>query len=130
MTVKICSFNAENFFLRYKFDKNIDPHKFVDGNGRITDMDMNLAFDEIDEQQRKNTAQVILANDPDIICLMEIENLEVLKLFNKQYLGGKYGYEVLIDGNDPRQIDVGILCRKTAKLAGFAPISTTGMEKA
>ncbi|MDD1702420.1 MAG: endonuclease/exonuclease/phosphatase family protein [Methanoregula sp.] len=111
MKFKLGTFNAENLFLRYKFNKNVDPEKFVDGNGRITDMGTSVAFDPITDQQRKNTAQVILANDPDAVCLQEIENITILKQFNKTYLRGKYRYAMLIDANDPRQIDVGILSK-------------------
>ena len=124
MKFRLGTFNAENFFLRYKFDKNVDPKKFVDGDGRITDTGAAVAFDPISEQQRKNTAQVILANDPDAICLQEIENITTLKLFNKKYLKAKYRYAMLIDADDPRQIDVGILSKYE-----IAPVRTHMFDK-
>ncbi len=111
MKFRLGTFNTENLFLRYKFNKNVDPQKFEDGNGRITDMGAKIAFDGIAEQQRKNTAQVILAHDPDAVCLQEIENMETLRQFNRDYLKGKFRYAMLVDGNDPRQIDVGILSK-------------------
>lgn len=116
MGVKIGTFNAENLFLRYKFlanekgsmgKKKVDPSEFIKEGGHIN----MLGFDILDEGQRKNTAQVIRANDPDVICLQEAENLETLKQFNKKYLNKKYPYSILIDGNDMRQIDVGILSK-------------------
>jgi endonuclease/exonuclease/phosphatase family metal-dependent hydrolase len=69
------------------------------------------ALQIFDEGQRKNTARVILENDPEVICLQEVENLATLKQFNSNYLKRKYPYAMLIDGNDPRQIDVGILSK-------------------
>lgn len=44
-----------------------------------------------------------------------IENRHVLERFNLQYLGGKYPYAVLLEGNDERGIDVGLL---------FQPVGT------
>lgn len=45
----------------------------------------------------------------DFVFLQEIENLEVLKKFNKKYLG--YPYYFLIEGPDERGIDVAILSK-------------------
>jgi predicted extracellular nuclease len=119
--IRVGTFNAENFFLRYKFlghergsmGKNrVDPSKFIDEGGNIN----MLGFDIIDDGQRKNTARAILANDPDVVCLQEIENLDTLKQFNSKYLKKKYPYSLLITGNDLRMINVGILSK--LELAG------------
>lgn len=116
MGLKIGTFNAENLFLRYKFlakergsmgKKKVDPAKFIKEGGHIN----MLGYEILDEGQRKNTALVILENDPDVICLQEVENLETLKQFNSKYLKRKYPYAMLIDANDLRQIDVGILSK-------------------
>ena len=118
MRVKIGTFNAENLFLRYKFlatvrgsmgKKKVDISKFTDEGGNINMLED--VFDKIDDLQRKNTAQVILKNNPDVICLQEVENLETLKKFNSKYLKRRYPYSMLIDGNDNRKIDVGILSK-------------------
>ncbi len=116
MVVKIGTFNAENLFLRYNFlatergsmgRKKVSIPEFIAKGGNINE----LGFELLDEGQRKNTAKEILANDPDVICLQEVENLETLKQFNRKYLKKKYPYIMLIDGNDNRQIDVGILSK-------------------
>jgi endonuclease/exonuclease/phosphatase family metal-dependent hydrolase len=117
MRIKIGTFNAENLFLRYKFldkvmgigGKKVDPNDFIDEGGNINML--KAGFDDIDDKQRKNTAQVILKNNPDVICLQEVENLETLKKFNSKYLNRRYPYAMLIDGNDIRKIDVGILSK-------------------
>ena len=56
---------------------------------------------------------MIKENDPDIIALQEIENLDTLKQFNRvrSYLNRDYPYAILIDGNDRRQIDVALLSK-------------------
>jgi endonuclease/exonuclease/phosphatase family metal-dependent hydrolase len=108
MAIKIGTFNAENLFLRYKFlGKEVDQSKYIKDGWRIEKMGLQI----FDEGQRKNTARVILENDPDVICLQEVENLATLKQFNSNYLNRKYPYAMLIDANDPRQIDVGILSK-------------------
>jgi endonuclease/exonuclease/phosphatase family metal-dependent hydrolase len=117
MVIKIGTFNAENLFLRYKFldkmigigGKKVDPKDFIDEGGNINML--KAGFEDIDDIQRNNTAQVILKNNPDVICLQEVENLETLKKFNSKYLKRKYPYSMLIDGNDIRKIDVGILSK-------------------
>jgi exonuclease III len=47
----------------------------------------------------------------DVLCVQEVENIDALRLFNRTYLADPYRYEVLIEGNDPRFIDVGVLSR-------------------
>jgi endonuclease/exonuclease/phosphatase family metal-dependent hydrolase len=105
--LKIGTFNANNLFLRYKFNKKAKPEDFIKEGGRI---DL-LGFTVFDEGNRLATAQAIMENKPDIVCLQEIENFETLKKFNTNYLKGKYPYGMLVDGNDPRLIDVGILSK-------------------
>jgi hypothetical protein len=104
MSIKIGTFNAENLFLRYKFlatvrgsmgKEKVDINKFIDEGGNINMLEDG--FDTIDDPQTKNTAQVILKNDPDVICLQEVENLETLKKFNSKYLKRRYPYSMLID---------------------------------
>lgn len=68
---------------------------------------------EFSDQQRKNTGKVIKAMDADIICLIEVEGMDVLGAFNSQVLGTKkFKQFVMIDSpNDPRGIDVACLTR-------------------
>ncbi len=63
----------------------------------------------------KSIADVIFqvrGQGPDILFLEEVENLRVLKRLNKEHLK-QAGYitEVLIEGDDSRGIDVGLLSR-------------------
>lgn len=67
---------------------------------------------EITEMARKSTAEVVKSLRADVLCSVEIENRGVLSDFNRQTLGTKrFTYPMLIDGNDPRGIDVGLLTR-------------------
>ena len=50
-------------------------------------------------------------SDADVIGLQEIEKLDTLKRFNARMLKNRYPYQILIDGNDDRLIDVALLSR-------------------
>ena len=57
------------------------------------------------------TAQVIKDVDADIIGIVEAEDRPSLVRFNKELLGGLYHHVMLVDGNDERGIDVGIMTK-------------------
>jgi endonuclease/exonuclease/phosphatase family metal-dependent hydrolase len=106
--VRIATFNCENLFARYKFrlKKTADPSP--DG------WDINSTrFDIYDDKKRKLTARAIKGVKADVIVLVEVENLEVLKRFRSRYLGGfrAYPHALVVDGNDPRKIDIAILSK-------------------
>ncbi len=79
-----------------------------DWTGEIT-----FKAQEFSDQQRKNTGKVIKALDADILCLVEVEGMDVLKNFNNQILRAKkFSQFVMIDSpNDPRGIDVACLTK-------------------
>ncbi|MEK2645874.1 endonuclease/exonuclease/phosphatase family protein [Bdellovibrio sp. BCCA] len=67
------------------------------------------------DQKLKNLSEVVLnvdTNGPDVLMLIEVENINVLNIWNKNYLQ-KAGYQtvVLIEGPDKRGIDVGFMSR-------------------
>ena len=73
---------------------------------RVTDVSWPAIF---------NTGRVIAETSADIQVCVEVENRPTLLRFNDQVLGVKfnkaYPHVMLIDGNDDRGIDVGILSR-------------------
>lgn len=67
---------------------------------------------DISEQARTSTADVNKAVRADVLCVVETESRPVLEDFNRDGLKTKkFNYAMLIDGNDPRGIDVGLLSR-------------------
>lgn len=60
------------------------------------------------EIARENTARVIKDVNADLACIVEVENRQALKSFDSHLLSSRYRYEILIDANDPRGIDVGL----------------------
>ncbi len=46
-----------------------------------------------------------------MLAVQEVEDIDILKTFNRDQLGGLYPHQVLVEGNDPRFIDVGLLSK-------------------
>jgi len=63
------------------------------------------------EAQQQALAHRIEAIDVDVLTVQEVENIDALRRFNRDVLQTPYAFEVLIEGNDPRFIDVGVLSR-------------------
>jgi len=57
---------------------------------------------------RENTARVIKEARAHVACIVEAENRPTLRSFDAHLLNSRYKYEMLIDANDPRGIDVGL----------------------
>lgn len=107
----LATFNCENLFRRFRFRKNLSEEQLQNAveNGFI--MEKTL-FEVISEEERTLTAQAIKATKADILALQEVESMDTLKNFNSTFMGNKaYPYKYLMDGNDPRLIDVAVLSR-------------------
>ncbi len=61
--------------------------------------------------KRKTIGAALKALDGDIVVLAEIENKAILDDLNKAELGGAYSQTILMEGNDSRGIDVGMLSK-------------------
>jgi endonuclease/exonuclease/phosphatase family metal-dependent hydrolase len=108
-TVRLATFNVENLFARFKFDKNIDPAQAIKDGWTAEQTSFDLASDD----SKRITGQAIRATKADIVCLQEVENLEALKRFRNMHAGGSklFPWALSIEGNDPRFIDVGVLSK-------------------
>lgn len=75
---------------------------------------VELVKQQTNEISVRNTARVIKAADADVLCVVEVDNRVALKRFNEYLLGAEateYPHAMVIDGNDERGIDVGVLTR-------------------
>ncbi len=72
---------------------------------------VELAKETTDEVGTRMTARVIQDSAADVICVIEAEDRPSLVRFNEDLLGGFYRHVMLVDGNDERGIDVGIMTR-------------------
>ncbi|MGW1677734.1 endonuclease/exonuclease/phosphatase family protein [Saccharopolyspora sp. NPDC002376] len=69
---------------------------------------VELATESVDETATQMTAKVIKDVAADILCVVEAESRPSLVRFNHGLLDECYGHAMLVDGNDPRGIDVGL----------------------
>jgi endonuclease/exonuclease/phosphatase family metal-dependent hydrolase len=74
-----------------------------------------LRREDVAWQATFNTGRVISEVRPDILITVEVENRPTLERFNDQVLRARfdaaYPHWMVVDGNDPRGIDLGILSR-------------------
>jgi endonuclease/exonuclease/phosphatase family metal-dependent hydrolase len=77
---------------------------------------VELTKEPTDELATEHTAMVMRDISADVLGVVEADNRTALKLFSevllKKVTGKPYEHVMLIDGNDDRGIDVGILTRK------------------
>ncbi len=91
----------------------------VKANGK-SDWDGEIVFrrESFKEIAREATAKVIRVMKPDVICLVEVESRPMLERFYAETVKTaslRLDYNMCIDGNDNRGIDVGILSRYPIK---------------
>ena len=73
---------------------------------------VELATEAVDETSTRMTAKVIDEGvNADIIAVVEAEDRPSLLWFNAELLKAKYRHVMLVDGNDSRGIDVGIMTK-------------------
>lgn len=126
----VMTYNVENLFDHQK-DQGKDDYTFLplskkrgaeflaycnEQKGRRKQECLSLDWSESNiEKKMQNLAQVVLqvrGKGPDVLLLNEIENLSVLKTWNAKFLGpAGYVTQVLLEGDDPRGIDVALLSR-------------------
>lgn len=107
--MRIATFNCENLFARFRFKDGVDP-----AAASLQGWDVNeQAFVGFTSEEKRLTGEAIRETKADVIALQEVENLETLKRFRTQFLGGPSGYRyaIAVDGNDPRLIDVALLSK-------------------
>jgi endonuclease/exonuclease/phosphatase family metal-dependent hydrolase len=124
MKITVGTFNLNNLFSRYNFKSEI---KAIKGGHTAVDAKLQYSFRSQEiykiRQYRgrlvkgKKTTQIqklvdrIRAMDVDVLAVQEVEDIDTLKAFNRDHLKGLYTTATLIEGNDNRLIDVGLLSK-------------------
>ncbi len=120
MQISIGTFNLNNLFSRYNFRAEVSdiPHN---GAGGISITFTPEAVDVktfmgrlVKPKDPGGTAEIarrIKEMDCDILAVQEVEHIEILRAFNRENLGNMYKHIALIEGNDPRMIDVGVMSK-------------------
>ena len=121
MAVTIGTFNLNNLFSRFNFQAEVDRVPISDPGG------ITLTFEEGQFTARTFMGRLVRAKAPgetqeiarrirdvmdvDVLAVQEVEHIGILRRFNSEHLQNLYPHAVLIEGNDQRMIDVGILSK-------------------
>jgi hypothetical protein len=87
---------------------------------------VELTLEQVNEKATQNTARVIKVINADVLGVVEAESRPALVRFCKDVMpavnGTGYDHIMLIDGNDDRGIDVGLMTKRKRQAARVATI--------
>jgi endonuclease/exonuclease/phosphatase family metal-dependent hydrolase len=123
--LRIATFNVENLLRRFTPERDKRTGVWVpdpavglfehtsEAEGRLIEKAFQVS---VSDDQRQLTAQAIRDCDADVLCLQEVDGLEVLRWFHDRYLrqaiDEPYEHFALLEGNDRRGIDVAAMSRR------------------
>jgi len=121
MRITVGTFNLNNLFSRWNFKGKItkDDYKlkstveynFTDSENYKIRTYKGKLVEEKPEKDRGLITKRIEEMDIDTLAVQEVEDIDTLKSFNRESLNNLYPYQVLVEGNDPRLIDIGLLSK-------------------
>jgi predicted extracellular nuclease len=126
MALRLATFNVENLMTRFDFSGFRNQTR-QDRVLKLFEMRSEVDYRRMEEARviaetddtRQMSALAIADTDADIICLQEVDNLAALEAFEYGYLyrmvGNGYRQKFLVEGNDSRGIDVGVLMREQTR---------------
>jgi hypothetical protein len=119
MEISVGTFNLNNLFSRFNFKAHVDE---LPPNER--DVTVTHEFDEegdfwfrtfrgrlIQPMLEEQLTARIKTMDLDVLAVQEVEDIEALRDFVRFHLDGLYPNVALIEGNDTRFIDVGLVSK-------------------
>jgi endonuclease/exonuclease/phosphatase family metal-dependent hydrolase len=121
MKLTVGTFNLNNLFARWNFAAEIAALPETPAAAS----DVKYVFGAHDAVKlRTYRGRLVKAKDPagtqaiaerlrrirvDVLAVQEVEDIDTLRQFNREQLGSMYPHVALVEGNDPRLIDVGVL---------------------
>jgi endonuclease/exonuclease/phosphatase family metal-dependent hydrolase len=124
MQLTIGTFNVNNLFSRYNFQGEISA---IESGDTAVDSDIRYQFGIYDVfRLRTYQGKLVKAKDApstaaiaariktmnvDVLAVQEVEDIDTLRVFNRDQLGSLYPHLALVEGNDPRLIDVAVLSK-------------------
>lgn len=118
MDLTVGTFNLNNLFSRWNFQAEVPRGtrleqviEFDSGSQRRLRTFKGRVVTAKDADDTQAVANRIKDMDVDVLAVQEAENIEALRTFNRESLGGMYPHVILVEGNDARLIDVGYLSR-------------------
>src|SRR5688572_24053590 len=125
MKVTVGTFNLNNLFSRYNFRFFAEAPELRQGTVEFTKIRKFIT--ELDAppveyegrvllhkkpKDRQKIAQRIAAMDLDVLAVQEVEDVDTLRYFARHELPkALYPHLILIEGNDPRLIDLAVLSK-------------------
>src|SRR4051812_9753593 len=124
MKVSVGTFNLNNLFSRFDFSADVST-----ANASDVKVEQRTAFSFEDpsgfklrtyqgrlvkgksDAERELIAARIKRMDLDVLAVQEVEDIDTLRQFVREDLGGLYPHSVLREANAPRLIDVGLLSK-------------------
>ena len=124
MPVTVGTFNLNNLFSRFDFTADVSTaspsdvkveqrteFSFGDPTGFKLRTYQGRLVKGKPEADRKLIADRIKHMDLDVLAVQEVEDVETLRQFVRDDLGGVYPHVVLVEGNDPRLIDIAVISK-------------------
>ncbi len=115
--IRLATFNLNNLFSRWNFkgqvkDYQKDTYPTLSKEGRYWVRKFKgKLINEKNATETERLAERIKTIKPDILAVQEVEDKNVLNDFNRDYLKNYFKYCILIEGNDDRFIDVGLMSK-------------------
>lgn len=126
MKLKIGTFNLNNLFSRFNFEFRAEipelkegavefkkVQKLVSGMNEQSVEYEGIALKHKDPAAREAVVRRIEEMNLDILAVQEVEDIETLRYFVNHELNikGMYPHIILVEGNDPRLIDLAVLSK-------------------
>ena len=117
--LRVMTFNIENLFTRFPFQR---PRELADRLGLFEEANPETAMAlakgahlAMEDEIRTFTALAIRQGRPDVALLQEVESMHALRRFHDLYLtrvgASPMPHMAVLEGNDGRGIDVGVMSR-------------------